>query len=128
MRLYLDAAPVIYLIERVAPYFAAVAARLTPPGAVLVASRLTRLECLIDPQRKGDTALLQEYARFFQLCRVARLTNAVYDRATAIRAQNTSIETPDAIHLAAAIESACDVFFTNDHRLLRFTGITVEVV
>jgi predicted nucleic acid-binding protein len=125
---YLDVAPVIYFIEQVPQSFAAVAARFATPGAVLIARRLTQLECLIDPLRKGDVALLQEYAHFFKLCRAARLTNTVYDRAASIRALNPSIQTPDAIHLAAAIESACDVFLTNDHRLTRFTGITVEVV
>jgi predicted nucleic acid-binding protein len=49
------------------------------------------------------------------------------DRATAIRAQY-GFKTPDAIHLAAAVPSGCDVFLTNDHRLDRFPDITIEIV
>jgi predicted nucleic acid-binding protein len=55
------------------------------------------------------------------------LNSAVYDRAAEIRAQH-GFKTPDAIHLAAAIESGCDRFLTNDRRLARFTGITVEIM
>ena len=49
------------------------------------------------------------------------------DRATEIWAQY-GFKTPDAIHLAAAVASGCNVFLTNDHRLDRFTDITIEVV
>jgi predicted nucleic acid-binding protein len=41
------------------------------------------------------------------------LSREVIDRATEIRAQY-EFNTPDAIHLAAACVSKCDVFFTND--------------
>jgi predicted nucleic acid-binding protein len=58
---------------------------------------------------------------------VVTLSREVMDRATAIRAQY-GLKTPDAIHLAAAVAAGCDVFLTNDHRLDRFPGITIEVV
>lgn len=32
----------------------------------------------------------------------------------------------DALHLAVAIESGCDVFLTNDNQLANFPDITVE--
>ena len=31
-------------------------------------------------------------------------------------------------HLAAAIESGCDLFLTNDHRLARCTDLSVELL
>lgn len=49
------------------------------------------------------------------------------DHATDIRA-HYGFKTPDAIHLAAAVVSGCDVFLTNDHRLDRFSDLAVEVV
>jgi len=36
--------------------------------------------------------------------------------------------TPDALHLAAAVAGACDVFLTNDAALKTFPPIAVEVV
>jgi predicted nucleic acid-binding protein len=51
----------------------------------------------------------------------------VFRRAAKIRARY-NFRTPDALHLAAAVEGACDLFITNDAQLTRFTGLVVEVV
>jgi predicted nucleic acid-binding protein len=58
---------------------------------------------------------------------ILTLTTPVLDRATEIRAR-FNFKTPDAIHLAAAVENGCDAFLTNDQRLSRFPGIAIEVV
>jgi hypothetical protein len=65
MRIYLDAAPVIFVVEQVVPYAAKVLARLAAPGMVLVSSDLTRMEALIKPLRQADTALVQNFNSFF---------------------------------------------------------------
>ncbi len=129
MRVYLDASPVVYTVEQVSPYAAAVDARLSAAGVILVASDLTRLECRVKPLKAGDTALLQDFDEYFEgvIAEVVPLTREVIDRATEIRAQY-GFKTPDAIHLAAAVVSGCDVFLTNDQRLTRFTGLTIESV
>ena len=49
VRVYLDAAPVIYAVEQVPGYGAAVDARLSAPGVVPVTSEPTRLECRVTP-------------------------------------------------------------------------------
>lgn len=49
------------------------------------------------------------------------------DRATEIRARH-GFKTPDAIHLACAVTTKCDLFLTNDKQLERFKEIAVEVV
>jgi predicted nucleic acid-binding protein len=129
LRIYLDSAPVIYSVEQIAPYAAVVDARLSAPGVVRVASDLTRVECRVKPLRRNDTNLLQEFDDFFAgaVAEIVALSTAVMDRATAIRAAH-GFKTPDAIHLAAAVLSSCDVFLTNDHRLSAFPGLTIEVV
>lgn len=127
MRIYLDAAPVIYTVEQVAEFAAAVDARLSGPDVVRVASDLTRLECRVRPLRDGNADLLRDYDEFFEgmVAEIIALTRAVLDHATEIRARQ-GFKTPDAIHLAAAVLSGCDVFLTNDRRLASFGGITVE--
>jgi len=55
------------------------------------------------------------------------LTRDVIDCATEIRAQ-FNFKSPDSIQLAAAVVSNSDVFLTNDHRLNRFTDITIEAI
>ena len=54
-------------------------------------------------------------------------TGAVFRRAAEIRASH-NFKTPDALHLAAAVEGGCTAFLTNDGRLTRFAGLAVEVV
>jgi predicted nucleic acid-binding protein len=55
------------------------------------------------------------------------LTTAVVDRATVIRGRYR-FKTPDALHLAAAIEAGCQTFLTNDARLGGFPDLTVEAL
>jgi predicted nucleic acid-binding protein len=129
-RAYLDAVPVIYLIQQTAPFYAAVAARLADPNLVLVASDLTWMECLVMPRRTGDTQLINEFEDFFnhRVAEMVLMSRSVFDVATDIRAQYPPFRTPDALHLAAAVVSACDVVLTNDQQLRQFTGLTIEVI
>jgi predicted nucleic acid-binding protein len=129
MRLYLDTAPVIYTVENVPIYAQAVDNRLAIPGIVRVASDLTRMECRLKPLRDGNMDLLKDFDDYFMeiVSGIISLSREIMDRATEIRTRH-EFKTPDAIHLAAACVSKCDVFFTNDHRLDRFEGISVEVI
>ncbi len=66
MRLYLDSAPLIYLIENVSPYAAILISRLAAPGVVQVCSDLTRLECRVKPVRDNEPALLAAFNRHYR--------------------------------------------------------------
>ena len=129
MRLYLDSAPVIYGVQNVQPYAAAVRRRLEAPGADLITSELTRLECRVKPIRERAETVLAAFDSFFETAIQQRVSISVevIDLATEIRA-TYGFGTPDSIHLAAAVTAGCDVFFTNDHRLDRFDRIRIEVV
>jgi predicted nucleic acid-binding protein len=129
VRLYLDTAPVIYTIERVPLYAAVVDARLSAPGIVRVASDLTRMECRVKPLRDSNADLLKDYDDYFEeaVAEIVVLSREVIDCATDIRARY-GFKTPDAIHLAAAIVSGCDMFLTNDYRLDGFSDIAIEIV
>jgi uncharacterized protein len=129
VRIDVDSSPVIYAVQRVAPYAASVDARLGAAGVVIVSSDLTCLECLVLPLRNGDAALVADFEAFFtvQVSEMVSFTPVVLRRAAEIRAQ-LKFRTPDALHLAAAIGSGCDVLLTNDAQLTRFTGLTIELV
>ena len=87
------------------------------------------MECRVKPLREGNTALLQDSDDYFAevVKETVVLSRAVIDRATDIRARY-GFRTPDAMHLAAAVVSGCDVFLTNDHRLDRFPDIAMDVI
>jgi predicted nucleic acid-binding protein len=129
MRVYMDSAPIIYLVEGVVPYARALETRLFVPGTVQVCSDLTRLECRVKPMQEGQTALLAAFDRYFaDIVRdIVPLSRQALDRATSLRARY-GFKTPDAIHLAAAIVGECDLFLTNDRRLCQCAEIAVEVV
>jgi predicted nucleic acid-binding protein len=129
MRVYLDSATVIYLVESVGPWESAVRTFLEQPGAIPQASVLTRMECRVQPLREDRADLLADYDAFFaSLDRgMLELNAAVFEKATQLRAR-LNLRTPDALHLAAAISGGCDVFLTNDRTLTRCTGIRVEVL
>lgn len=129
MRVYLDSAPVIYLVERHPIFFPLVRAALGRLNADLVSSDLTRMESLVRPLRMGDAIRVQEFTHFFatQIAEMVSVSPAVFDRAAHIRATHR-FKTPDSIHLAAATESGCDAFLTNDQRLAAFPDVRIEVV
>ena len=129
MRIYLDSAPIVYLVEQNPSFSPMVVAKLATLGGDLVSSELARMEALVLPYRIQDQGLIQDFEDFFstQLVEIAGVHRAVFTRAARVRAQYP-FKTPDAIHLATAIVSGCDIFVTNDHRLQRFTGIRIEVV
>ena len=132
MTVYLDSNIVIYLVERpinfggrASDWFMAAQAR----GDRFVVSDLTRVECRSQPLALGDMTTLQDYDTFFSALApdIVPLTTAVCDRATEVRGF-FRFKTPDALHLAAAVEAGCDRFLTNDLRLASFPQLTVEVL
>ena len=129
MRYYLDSAPIIYLIEQRQPFASAVRGKLAQNGILHITSELARLECRVKPLHYGNQILLKDFDDYFSntIAEIVQLTRDVVDKATEIRAQ-FNFKTPDSLHLAAAVISNCDVFLTNDQRLNRFTGITIEIV
>jgi predicted nucleic acid-binding protein len=129
MRYYLDASPIIYLVEQRQPFATAVRRKLATAGIFPITSELARLECRVKPIHDGNQALLQDFDDYFasMIVEMIPLTRDVIDRATEIRAQY-NFKTPDSLHLAAAVISNCDVFLTNDQRLNRFAGIAIETI
>jgi predicted nucleic acid-binding protein len=129
MRYYLDTAPIVYTVET-SPLFAQrVDVVLNRAGVIPITSKMARLECRVKPMRNGNSILLQDFDDYFNntIAEIVPLARDVIDKATEIRAQ-FNFKTPDSLHLAAAVVSKCDVFLTNDQRLNRFTGITIEIV
>ena len=81
------------------------------------------------PLRERDAATLAAYDAFFAAARVVivELGSTVVDRATEIRAR-FGLKTPDALHVAAALEAGADVFVTGDEGIKRCPEIIVELV
>ena len=63
------------------------------------------MECLVGPIKAGDTALLAEFAAFFDVV-IQPITGPVAFRAATIRA-SFRFQPMDSLHLAAAVEHGC---------------------
>jgi len=79
--------------------------------------------------RNADTRLLTEYAAFFSRERliISEVTADIIERATDLRVRY-NFKTPDAIHLATALEGKADLFLTGDGALARCVEVKVEVL
>ena len=132
MLIYPDSNIVIYLIEQPVSFGTRASARIAAAAAAgdrIVVSDLTRLECRANAVASGDQDTLAQYDAFFSQAveRIMPLTTAVCDRATIIRGQYR-FKTPDALHLAAAVEAGCQLFLTNDTRLSGFPDLAIETL
>jgi predicted nucleic acid-binding protein len=133
MRLYLDSCCIIYLIEGLPQFRDPVLNRLTQLEAdsagVLITSRLSRLECRVKPLRDQREDVLSRYDGFFlrRPLVLAEISASVVERAANLRALH-GFKTPDAIHVATAIEAGADSFLTGDASLSRCPDIRVELI
>lgn len=138
---YLDTVIVIYAVEgdpadqqRALNHLAL----LEQTGHWFAISELTRTECLVPVFGTGGGQRLCDFFRFFHgpNLRTISLSAAMHYRASAIRGGHSYPAMPpvlpkryglaDSLHLAAAIESGCDVFLTNDNQLANFPDIVIE--
>ncbi len=96
----------------------------------MVSSVITLTEVLVHPVKLGDARLAQEYrdilarSKRFHLCDV---TAPIAESAARLRARY-DLRTPDALHLAAAVETGCDAFLTNDRGITRVKEVRVLVL
>lgn len=133
MKLYLDANIIIFGHEASEPLKQLVVQRLVDwcqqPEHELVTSILSRLECRVIPLRNSDWSLLAEYDEFFSFggLELLGISSAIVDQATVLRAKY-GFTSPDAIHLASAIQAGAALFLTGDLALRKCAEIAVEVV
>mgnify|MGYP001253785814 CR=1 FL=1 len=96
-------------------------------GRIVVATELTRMESRIGALREGKTDHLETYRQFFERCDMWPMDRAVFDLATDLRVEN-GLKTPDALHLAAALNAGCGEFWTNDKRLASAARGRIRIV
>ena len=131
--IYLDTAPIIYALENVAPYAAAVQEFIFAnfrSDALFSTSAITNTEYLVIPYKEQDNDKIKEFEQFKVILKiqVVALGDAIAKKAAQICATYSGIKTIDALHLATAIQSQCDVFLTNDKQLKQVAEINVLLV
>ena len=123
--IYLDTCMIIGLIEGDTNQQTILKSLL--PLHQIYSTEVTRLEARLLAVRQNNETALQQFDRFFTVCEMIDLNRAVFELATTLRAES-QLKTPDALHLAAAIQSGCSEFWTNDKQLLKAAGKRLMVV
>jgi predicted nucleic acid-binding protein len=129
----LDTAPFIYYIEQNISYIDMLRLlfRAIERGEItVVTSVMTLLETLVQPVRKGDTKLADQYRdllfRTKNLITVMPSRN-IAEEAVQLRALH-NFRAFDAVQVATAIDASASVFLTNDRQLQRASAIQVLVL
>lgn len=129
----LDTSPFIYFIERNPLYVDLVREifrRLNDGDFQACSSVITLAEVLVQPFRQGDRMLADKYRDFlfngnnFQLLPINASTA---EHAAELRARY-GLRTPDALQIAAALDTGCEAFLCNDAGLRRVKELRVLIL
>lgn len=132
-RLCIDTTPLIYYVETNPTYIKKMDEIVDlienhPIDAVTSVVALT--EVLIHPMRQNNRVLETRYRQLLTQNKdfsLLPVTISIADMAADLRARY-NLRTPDALHVATAIESKSDAFLTNDKGLKRVSEITILVL
>lgn len=133
MKIFIDTAPLIYLIEKQDSLSAAVESQLHQwllSSEKLATSTLTLLELLVIPKKHNNQQMAHKYGALLRDLLSEppiTLSSSIAEMAAEIRGMY-EFRTPDAIQLATAVYAGADIFYTNDHRLKKFPDIHILTV
>jgi predicted nucleic acid-binding protein len=129
----IETAPFIYYTESRPVYvdkMRAIFNRVLNDPLQVKVSTIILPECLMKPFQANDTALITAYEALFENTEEITLVPVdlpVARRSAHLRAKY-NLKTPDALHVATAIESGCQAFLTNDLGVKRVTELRVLVL
>ena len=132
-RLYIETASFIYYVEDHSKYsdkMERIFGEIDQLQIEIMTSVITLTETLTIPLRTGDKTVEQAYRMLLQATQnitLMPITVRTAERAANLRAQY-NLRTPDALHVASAIEAGCDGFLTNDLTLRRITELRMLVL
>ena len=132
-RIFLDISPLIYFLDENSafkPNMDKIFYEILNKGSKLITSAITVEEFLVYPYRKEDFSAIQDFHNFIDDKRISvlKIDVNIAVEAAKIRAEYRHLKAMDALQLAAAICSDCDLFLTNDKQLKRFEKISCVTV
>ena len=129
-RIYIDTSPYIYYLEKDPQYSDKVKnffIKSYYSGKEFVTSTITVEEYAIVPYREKNEKLLHDFDMLLEDTGtdIIDITKPIAKKAAEIRAYYSKFKAMDALQLAAAVISGCNVFLTNDKQLRQYTEIAV---
>ena len=132
-RIFLDTSPLIYFLDENSmfkPNMDKIFYEILNQGSTLITSTITVEEFLVYPYRKEDFTAIQGFHNFIKDKKISvlKIDVNIAVEAAKIRAEYQHFKSMDALQLAAAICSGCDLFLTNDKQLKQFDKISCVTV
>jgi predicted nucleic acid-binding protein len=133
MRIFIDTAPFIYLIEdnpifaeKVKNYFIEVILN----QEKLVTSVITVMEFGVIPERQEKQETILKFREFLDSMdiSVVSINEQISVKAYKLRAKYSFLRGMDALQMAVALEENCQKFLTNDEKLERITELEVILI
>ncbi|WP_375559871.1 type II toxin-antitoxin system VapC family toxin [Bernardetia sp. OM2101] len=133
MRIFIDTAPFIYLIEanpifveKVKNYFIEVILN----QEKLVTSVITVMEFGVMPERQGKQETILKFRDFLDSMDISviSINEQISVRAYKLRAKYSFLKGMDALQMAVALEENCEKFLTNDDKLKSVTELEVILI
>lgn len=131
-RILLDSVSIVYYLERNPRYFAAATEwmeRVNAGALTAAASVLLLSEVLVPAYRAGNPAAARQARAALERIpnfELVQVTSAVSDVAARLRAEH-NLRTPDALHVATALNEGVGWLVTNDRRLQRVEAEGIRV-
>lgn len=126
-RLFVDTAPIIYVLEDRAPFalrFAGLFDAAANGGLQLVISPVTLAEVLVGPLQAGQEALAQRYQRALAAFELVPIGAEVAAQAARLRVRYR-LKLPDAFQLACALAAGVTAMVTHDRDYAAVEGLVM---
>jgi predicted nucleic acid-binding protein len=133
-RIYLDVNIWIYALEQHPTYAQTLTElfqQVDQRTLTIVTSELSLAEALVKPMRKQDMARQSTYRQFLSSranLRVIPVQRAILIEAARLRAANSSLKLPDAIHVATAVILNCTTLLTNDQKFKSLSSLPIVIL
>ena len=127
-RIFVDTAPFIYYIEQNPEYFDKAKRffmQAYEDDVELVTSVITMEEYLVFPYRNNSHYYISLFDRLITTLgiKVVSIDEVIAKKAAGIRAEYKAFKAMDALQIATAMISGCDLFLTNDKQLRQFRDV-----
>ena len=121
-RVFVDTAPIIYYLENNSLYVEPIKkffAMCIKENIQIVTSAITIEEYLVFPYTSGKMEFADNFKRFIEYMHmeVVDINFEIAEQGAKIRGQYKGVKAMDALQIATAVISGCDMFFTNDKQL-----------
>lgn len=130
-KIFIDTAPIIYYLQSSELYYDSMKEFWKKYDECdYVTSTITITEYLTFPYKQRDTQLVSSFYAFLNDMDipVRSIDERIAEKAAKIRAEYKHFKTMDALQLATACITNCDMFLTNDKQLRQFKEIRCVTV